>query len=60
MSIKLRTKKISDRSESLYLDIYMKGNRSYEFLGIKINKNDSERKQKKQLAEAKRSKRELD
>ena len=60
MGVKLRTKKNSDGSESLYLDIYIKGTRSYEFLGIKINKNDSQRKQKKQLAEAKRSKRELE
>ena len=60
MSVKLRTKKNSNGSESLYLDIYMRGNRSYEFLGIKINKNDPERKQKKLLAEAKRSKRELE
>ncbi len=60
MSVKLRTKKLSDGSESFYLDIYVKGSRSYEFLDIKIKKNDSERKQKKELAEAKRSKRELE
>ena len=40
--------------------MYVKGNRSYEFLDIKLKKNDSQRKQKKQLAEAKRSKREFE
>ncbi len=60
MSVKLRSKKLSDGTESLYLDMYVKGNRSYEFLDIKLKKNDSQRKQKKQLAEAKRSKRELE
>lgn len=60
ISVKLRSKKNSDGSISLYLDTYIKGTRSYEFLGIKINKNDPERKQKKQIAEAKRSKRELE
>ena len=60
MSVKLRSKKLSNGTESLYLDTYIKGNRSYEFLDIKIKKNDPQRKQKKQLAEGKRSKRELE
>lgn len=60
MSVKLRSKKLSNGSESFYLDIYLKGSRQYEFLDIKIKKNDPQRKQKKEIAEAKRSKRELE
>lgn len=60
MSIKLRSKRLSNGSESLYLDIYHKGKRDYEFLDIKIKKNDPERKQKKELAERIRAKREME
>ena len=60
MSVKLRSKKLSNGSDSFYLDIYLKGQRHYEFLDIKITKNDPHRKHKKELAEAKRSKRELE
>ncbi|MCH8941062.1 MAG: phage integrase SAM-like domain-containing protein, partial [Bacteroidetes bacterium] len=60
MNVKLRSKKLSDGSQSLYLDIYIKGVRQYEFLGIKITKNDPQRKHKKQIAEMKRAKKELE
>lgn len=60
MSVKLRSKLLSDGSESFYLDIYFKGKRDYEFLGIKIKSTDTNRKQKREIAEAKRSKRELE
>lgn len=60
MSVKLRSKKLSNGSDSLYLDIYIKGNRYYETLDIKITKNDPYRKHKKEMAEAKRAKRELE
>ena len=30
--VRVRTKKLSDGSESFYLDIYVNGKRSYEFL----------------------------
>jgi integrase len=60
MSVTLRSKRLSNGSESFYLDIYLKGQRHYEFLDIKINKNDPYRKHKKEMAEAKRSKRELE
>lgn len=30
--VRIRTKKLADGSESLYLDIYQNGKRSYEFL----------------------------
>lgn len=35
MSVKLRSKKLKDGGKSYYLDIYVNGTRSYEFLGIK-------------------------
>lgn len=60
MSVKLRSKKNQNGSQSLYLDIYYRGKRRYEFLQIKIEKNDKLKKQKKELAEKKRSQRELE
>lgn len=60
MSIKIRSKKLKDGSESLYLDIYYKGNRSYEFLDLKYGKNDPNKKQIRELAEKVKAKRELD
>jgi len=60
MSVKLRTKKLTNGSESLYLDIYHRGKRSYEFLGMIIGKNDRDKKQKKELAEKIRSTKELE
>ncbi len=38
MSVKLREKQLKDGNLSLYLDIYHKGRRSYEFLDIRIVK----------------------
>lgn len=38
MTVKLRKKKLADETISLYLDIYDKGYRKYEFLDIKIIK----------------------
>lgn len=60
MSVKLRTKKLKDGSESLYLDIYHRGKRSYDFIGLKIKKNDRNKKQIKELAEKIRSTKELE
>ncbi len=36
MGITIRKKKLKDSSESLYLDICHKGDRTYEFIGIKL------------------------
>ena len=60
MSIKLRSKKLKDGSTSLYLDIYHRGKRDYEFIGLKIPKNKQNRKQILELAEKIRSKKELE
>lgn len=53
MSVKLREKKIKN-GKSYYLDIYHEGERSYEFLDIKVLKSDSslKRKEQKAIAEA--------
>jgi len=60
MSVKLRSKTLADGSVSLYLDLYIKGSRYTEFLDIKLKKRDPGRKQKLELAEAIRLKRELE
>ncbi len=62
MSVKLRTKTLSDGRKSYYLDIYHGGSRKYEFLKIHTGKKDTpdDRKEKKQLAESIRAKRELE
>jgi len=49
MSIKLREKLLKDKGRSLYLDIYHNGKRSYDFLGIIINKVDKPEKKKEKL-----------
>src|SRR5688572_26387613 len=53
MTIKLRKKKLSDESYSLYLDIYDKGNRIYEFLDLKLIKasNPADRQANKEALE---------
>jgi len=60
MGVKLRTKKLSHGRESIYLDIYYKGKRTYEFLDLKFKKNDPNKKQIKELAEKIRAKKELE
>lgn len=57
-SVTLREKK-GIRGISYYLDIYIDGKRTYEFLH-KVNKSDKNGKQKKELANSIRSQREID
>jgi integrase len=62
MSVKLREKKLKNKGKSFYLDIYHNGERSYEFLGISINKTDKpdQKKEKQAVADSIRSQREID
>lgn len=62
MSVKLRERKLSKGAIKFYLDIYHNGERSYEFLDIKIEPTDSKtlKKEKKNIANLVRSNRELE
>ena len=60
MSVKIRSKKLKDGGKSFYLDIYNRGKRKYEFIGLKIKKNDKNKKQYIELAEKIRSTKELE
>jgi len=57
MQIHLRKKKLLDGRESLYLDIYKDGKRSYEFLKLYIKRGKPENKETLLLAEKIKSKR---
>jgi len=62
MSIKLREKKLAKRATRYYLDIYIDGERTYEFLEIKVEPSDSKtlKNEKKNIANLIRSNRELE
>lgn len=60
MSVKLRTKALTNGKKSYYLDIFHNGNRQYEFLKIYTKPGDKDAKEKKLLAERIRAKRELE
>lgn len=60
MAINLKWRTLNNGVKSAYLDINHNGQRKYEFLKIRLLKNDTERKEKKRLAEAIRAKRELE
>ncbi len=62
MSVTVRTKKRKSGGKTLYLDIYEEGIRKYESLGIIIYPSDSNSiiKEKKKLADIKRSEKEID
>lgn len=60
MGVALREKALSDGRQSLYLDVYHSGRRSYEFLGLYLTKNRILNKETKELAENIRAKRHLE
>lgn len=60
MAVNLKWRTLKNGVKSAYLDINHNNQRKYEFLKIRLSKNDSERKEKKRLAEAIRAKRELE
>lgn len=62
MSVKLRFKELQNKGKSYYLDIWHNGARNYEFLDIKVTKQDTsdKAKEKKTLAELIRSQREIE
>lgn len=60
MAVKLRKKKLAGGNTSLYLDIYHRGKRHYEFLGIYLTKNKTFNKDTLNLAESIRAKRQLE
>src|SRR5579871_116591 len=58
--VKLRAKAKANGEESLYLDIYYKGRRSYEFLNLYLTKDRERNKEIRRLAEDVRAKRQLE
>jgi len=58
--VKLRKKEISRGKQSLYLDIYLNGTRTYEFLKLYLSKDRTHNKEVLKLAESIRAKRELE
>jgi integrase len=57
MQVQLRKKKLKNGRESLYLDIYKDGKRSYEFLRLYIKRGDTNNKEILLLAEKIKSRR---
>lgn len=60
MAVNLKWRTLKNGVKSAYLDINHNNKRNYEFLKIRISKNDESRKEKKRLAESIRAKRELE
>lgn len=60
MSVKLREKKLKNGKVSLYLDIYDRGKREYEFLNISFSPKDKNKKVYLEIAETKRSNKEVE
>ena len=60
MKVTLRRKQLKDGRQSLYLDYYHKGKRRYEYLRIYLTGDKQSDKEKLQLAQSIRSKRELE
>ncbi|MCB0444114.1 MAG: hypothetical protein KDC52_14580 [Ignavibacteriae bacterium] len=49
MSVNLRERKLSKGATKFYLDIYYNGERSYEFLDIKIEPDDTRNAKKEKI-----------
>lgn len=61
MSVTIRSKRLAKGGDSLYLDIYHNGVRSYEFLNLEVNHKDRDHKKTMmRLAEIERSKRDIE
>lgn len=60
MNITLRERKIKHGKITLYLDIYHKGKRTLEYLGIYLDGNRESNKEKRKLAEKVRTQREVE
>ena len=60
MSVKLRKKALADGRQSLYLDIYHNGRRSYDFLKLYLGKDKAANKETRRLADSIRAKKELE
>ena len=60
MSVKVRKKKIAGGKVSLYLDIYHKGNRKYEFLQLYLAKDRTANKETLAIAESIAAKKQLE
>jgi integrase len=58
--VKLRKKKLQNGEQSLYLDFYTNGKRTYEFLKIRLTSDKLNNKEVVRLAEGIRAKRELE
>lgn len=59
MSVKLRTKPLSDGRLSLYLDIYSRGQRKLEWLNLYLTGNRQQDKQIEEIANKVRAEKEL-
>ncbi len=60
MKVTIRRKRLSDGRQSLYLDYYNKGQRKYEVLGMYLTGDKQHDREKLELAQNIRSKRELE
>ncbi len=60
MKVTIREKKLLDGTRSLYLDIYHKGQRRYDFLNLYLTKNKVQNKETILIAEKIRTQREME
>ena len=60
MKVTIREKKLLDGTQSLYLDIYHKGQRRYDFLNLYLTKNKVQNKETRLIAEKIRTQTEME